>query len=349
MGKIEVDIHVTNRCTSKCIYCSQNTSNKKIYEFSSDEFATIINQLAVFDIKEIHLTGGEPFIRKDIVDLIGQSFDRGVWAKIATSGIGVSKDALRRLKKHGMEWINFSFDSLSPIIADKHRGIKDSLDHVKSAFSTAVDLGYSVEIMTVVLKDNIGEIPDLCEWVFTNGATQLTVFFASPMGRGIEILDQIPTWEDWEKMELSVSKRFSEIKPRDRTTTIKFETPFFDKSLTQQRAKCRIYEKNHVFIRSDGEVFPCVLLPHNGYSLGNVLKQDFKEIWEKSPNWIYYNEARDNHECQKCEFWSLCKGGCLAYCLFFYDSIGKDPRCKKMKSKGKLPNCIIHFDNHTGE
>lgn len=105
---------LTTRCNLRCSYCkSEDTSEEKLYEVSIEYIMFIVNNLVKVGIKKIRLTGGEPLLRDNIVDIVGSIRKVPLVKEITltTNGLLLSKYALE-LKEAGLDRINISLDSL---------------------------------------------------------------------------------------------------------------------------------------------------------------------------------------------------------------------------------------------
>ena len=126
-------IDVTNRCNLKCPICFANAAvSKMLYEPSYEEIRKMLQNLRAnqpVSTPAIQYSGGEPTVRKDIVDLIKLAKEEGFsHTQIATNGIRLAKrpELAKQLKKAGLNTVYLQFDGLSPEIYEKIRG-KDLL------------------------------------------------------------------------------------------------------------------------------------------------------------------------------------------------------------------------------
>ena len=85
----------------------------------------------------------------------------------------------------------------------------------------------------------------------------------------------------------------------------------------------------------DGNIFPCILFMHNKDPLGNILKEDFNDIWS-SKNWEKYHKIANS--CKKCHVFNLCNGGCKGYSLILKGSLD-DPDSRCQVENNIIPCC----------
>ncbi|MHB8806818.1 MAG: GTP 3',8-cyclase MoaA [Anaerolineaceae bacterium] len=109
-------LSVTERCTLRCVYCRKDEGFcPKAVELSTDDFFRIANTCVNLGIDRIRLTGGEPLLRKDIVDIVKRfSTIDGVAEITMTSNGQMLADKAASLKQAGLTRINISLDSLDP-------------------------------------------------------------------------------------------------------------------------------------------------------------------------------------------------------------------------------------------
>ena len=179
-------VSVTDRCDFRCTYCmSENmTFLPKKDILSLEELETICNVFIKLGTKKIRLTGGEPLVRKGILNLIknlGKKIGNGLEElTLTTNGSQLQKYA-EFLKENGVNRVNVSLDHLDPI---KFREITrwGDLDIVLAGIEKAKSVGIKVKINTVALKDfNEKNIIEMIEWCSLN-EYDMTLIEVMPMG-----------------------------------------------------------------------------------------------------------------------------------------------------------------------
>ena len=160
-------ISVTDRCNFRCKYCMGDKGIDLLKHediLSFEEICQTVEIMVGLGIKKIRLTGGEPFARRGLMDLIEMlaKIDGIEDFAITTNGSMVY-DKLERLKELGISRLNFSLDTLD---REKFKKItkSDSCDKVISSINKAIDLGFKVKINVVLIKAfNDNEISDFIE------------------------------------------------------------------------------------------------------------------------------------------------------------------------------------------
>ena len=159
---ISLRITLTNRCNVNCVYCHHDGMLSSKKEMTADELYTICKIAKRLGVKKIRLSGGEPLIRKDIVEVVEKiaSLDfKDI--SMTTNGTMLGKYA-QGLKDAGLDRVNVSLDTLN---RETYEFItkKDYLESAKEGILKAVEVGmYPVKINMVIMKDiNQNEIKDM--------------------------------------------------------------------------------------------------------------------------------------------------------------------------------------------
>jgi len=116
-----VQYYVTARCNLRCQQCNVIYSNADMEECTTDQARLIAENLAAIGTSIVLLTGGEPFIRKDIIDIAQAFIENGVHPRLQTNGLATF-DELDRMASIGTHDISISLDSLVPSMQDEING-----------------------------------------------------------------------------------------------------------------------------------------------------------------------------------------------------------------------------------
>ncbi|WP_407454219.1 GTP 3',8-cyclase MoaA [Methanobrevibacter sp.] len=159
---ISLRITITNRCNENCIYCHHDGMVSSKDEMTPDEIYKICKIAKRLGVKKIRLSGGDPLIRKDIVEIVEKiaSLDfKDI--SLTTNGVLLGKYA-ESLKDAGLDRVNVSLDTLN---RDTYKFVTnmDYLNDAKEGILKAVEVGlYPVKINMVIMKDiNQNEIEDM--------------------------------------------------------------------------------------------------------------------------------------------------------------------------------------------
>lgn len=180
-------LSVTDRCDLRCVYCMAEhmVFLPKIEVLSLEELDRIATAFISLGTKKLRLTGGEPLVRKGMMDLVaglGRHLRSGALEELTltTNGTRLAEFA-PRLAGAGVRRINVSMDTLKPdLFRTLTRG--GDLAKVQAGAAAAQAAGLAVKINAVALRDaNAAEIPDLVRWCHGHGY-DLTLIETMPMG-----------------------------------------------------------------------------------------------------------------------------------------------------------------------
>ncbi len=183
-------LSITDRCNFKCIYCFDDKYNKNKTDLSLNDIIKIVRASVNCGINKIRLTGGEPLIREDIINIC-QNIKKinGVEElSITTNGYNLM-NLLKPLKESGLDRINLSIDSLKSDVISKIAFANSNLSvNYPQLIDSINKCGFkNLKINTVLLKGyNTDEIKDFVELTHYNN---LTVRFIElmPIGPSIDL------------------------------------------------------------------------------------------------------------------------------------------------------------------
>ena len=168
---LSLRISITNRCNINCFYCHHDGIIPQAYEMSPPEIERIAKIAKNIGIKKIRLSGGEPLIRTDIIEIVERISSLGFQDVSLTTNGTLLEEYSQKLKDAGLNRVNVSFDTLNP---DTYQYITKSnyLEMVKKGIKKAVESElYPVKVNMVVMRGlNHEEVWDMFQFCKENGA-----------------------------------------------------------------------------------------------------------------------------------------------------------------------------------
>ncbi|MCH8206706.1 MAG: radical SAM protein, partial [Chloroflexi bacterium] len=186
-GPFVVFWEVTRACALKCLHCRADAQPfRNPLELNTQEGFRLLDDLASPERPPIViLTGGDPFMRKDVFDLLEYGMGLGLRMSLSPSVTGlVTRKVLQRLRHMGISRLSFSLDGAGPEVHDAFRGVRGSFDRTLARIDDALDVGLSLQINTVVSRRTYRDLPRVAELV--GGFRRLAIwdlFFLVPTGR----------------------------------------------------------------------------------------------------------------------------------------------------------------------
>ena len=258
---LHLRISVTQKCNYRCIYCHLEGEDPRSLEgLSLDQLVAIGKAARSVGISKIKLTGGEPLVRRDILDVVTSlaslSFEE---ISMTTNGYYLEELA-EDLSEAGLSRVNVNLPSLRRTVYREITGV-DGLPRVLRGISKAIDEGmYPVKLNYVVLRGvNDSEFEDMIEFVRGREELILQVIELEPAGKGGEIFKKyyrsVGDFEDYvrRRADLVVRRRDMHNRPQYRVdgATVEFVRSYCNESFCMHCTRVRV--------TSDGKLKPCLL------------------------------------------------------------------------------------------
>ncbi len=255
-------LSVTQRCMLSCIYCHNEGQEKARSEMSCEEMEHIIRVASAIDIRKVKITGGEPLLREDIVEVVKRISGYMKETSLTTNGVLLSRYA-EKLKNAGLARVNISVPSLNPLSYQRITG-KDLLPKTIAGLQAAVAADLVVKINTVVLKGlNSGDIAQILEFSCQNRAVLQLIELEAAKDEVDS--DFYRTYHfDLTPIESELQQKAIKIEKRELHNRKKYLIPFNGKIASVEIVKpmhntefCR--NCSRIRVTSDGRLKPCLL------------------------------------------------------------------------------------------
>ncbi len=338
--------NLTNRCNLKCEHCYLDAGGKDVRRLSTDGFSdrselntaqckTIIDQIADFAPEALTiLTGGEPLLRRDILEIIKYGSEKELWVVCGTNGVLITENLAGILKESGLRGLSLSLDALDPELHDRFRGVKGAWENTVNGAKVLHKTGLSFIVQTTVGKHNLGKIEVIADFAYEEmGAKVFNLYFLVPTGRGQFVSDISPDQYNAVLTTLSLVQK----KYEGKMITNAKCAPHYAKHLYEEDPDSRFLKSftggaggcpagtQYMGIRPNGDMTPCPYLPDFG---GNLEDQTMEEIWNQSDLFLKIRQRNNlGDRCGTCEFNGVC-GGCRARAYGVTgDYMAEDPLC----------------------
>ncbi|MFA5293709.1 MAG: radical SAM protein [Phycisphaerae bacterium] len=330
-----VAFEVTRRCKMNCVHCRASARADFPDDLTTAQCKKIIKAIADYNRCVLIFTGGEPFERDDIFELIEYANSCRLAVSLATCGYDFDKERAERLKKAGVLTLSFSLDSDNAKEHDNFRQTSGAYATTLAAIDIAKTAGLKFQINTTVTKLNADKLPAIARLSESLGAYCFNPFMLVPAGRGSELADISLSPKEYEKVLHTVAdlKAVSQIDVRF-TCAPRFAV-VSGRLAPAARGGVKVggclAASDFAFISHAGDVQTCGFLK---ISAGNILQTgDFASIWENSD---FLNSIRQmkfggkggsEGGCASCNFVQIC-GGCRARAYAHCgDYLASDPLC----------------------
>jgi radical SAM protein with 4Fe4S-binding SPASM domain len=333
--------NITKRCNLKCKHCYLDASELAgASELSTAEAKRVIDEIAALNPQSmLILTGGEPLMRDDCLELGEYAGSKGITVVLGTNGTVLNDGIVRAMVKSGIKGVGVSIDSATPAYHDRFRGLVGAWEGTNAGIDLLRKHGLDFTIQISVTKDNIDEIIPVIEYGIEKGARAVNIFFLVCTGRGQDVSDITPAQYESALTSLVKAARVYEDKIMVRARCAPHLLRIADKidpdsPLMKGATSGCIASTGYMRITPEGEVTPCPYIPTVA---GSIKETGLKEIWEGAGVFETMRARRYEGRCKECEYNDIC-GGCRARALAAKsDIMGEDPWCE-YEPDGKAPS-----------
>lgn len=299
-------IELTLHCNGKCSFCSIHSLPESILgtDMTTEQIKFLIDQITDLGVLALSFTGGEPTLRKDLPELIYYTgIEHGLMNGMATNGYLLPK-LFKEHKIEGLDYVLISLDYPTAELHDKMRGLK-TFDRIIESIKLANKQDVKVIISTVVMKDNIHLLDDICQLVEKLGCS-IEIYPCEDIIRDFQnksyqipdIQEIIPDISIWANQIRILRKKYRNILT-DPTSIEVVEKGFGGyPQYNQKTLRCHVAEA-YLFISHDGFIsYPCKIHPIKRF---NALKypvstiynsHEVKEIMKMHDNYPFCDNCR---------------------------------------------------------
>jgi radical SAM protein with 4Fe4S-binding SPASM domain len=319
----------TKACNLVCRHCrAEAVPESTPEELSPLEGRELLTRLAEWAPKPmVILSGGEPLMRPDVLELASLGTSLGLRMLLSTNGTLLNAKTARLLKKAGVARLSLSLDAETAAEHDSFRGVQGSFDAVASAAAVLREIGLPFQINSAVTPDNVDRTEKLSDAALALGAAAHHVFLLVPVGRARDWdVTTVPA-EKYEAALIRLKRRESSLKLGFKATCApQYARIGRQLGLAPSPGSGRgcLGGQGFMFVAHDGRVGACGYLP---LPAGDVRVAHPAEIYSSSPLFLELRDrARYHGRCRVCEHFDIC-GGCRARAHAAGDHLGPEPLC----------------------
>ncbi|MCQ8898369.1 MAG: radical SAM protein [Hadesarchaea archaeon] len=338
----------TNACNLRCRHCYQSAGQEPgKNELSTEEAKRAVDELADSGVVALAFSGGEPLLRRDLLEVGARAKERGLFLSVATNGTLLTRERCREMKGV-FDYVEVSLDGFEET-HDRFRGIPGVWRRTCEGIRNSVAEGLDTCVAITATHHNLKEIPSLIDFVRGElGAQRVMVFNYVPVGRGREMVEEdLSPQERWEllcQLYRRMVEGFFCLSTAPQLSVVSLQmaegklgpvpTHFASRGMLEAlRGRTRSLAdflggcgagRLYCGLQPDGEVVPCVFLP---IPLGNLRERRLKEIWGSSEVLWRLRDRDSLQGCGTCQYRYVC-GGCRARAYgYFGDVQAADPGC----------------------
>ncbi len=318
---------LTYGCNFKCKHCyvPESFKEKSKQELKTKEVFFIIDQLQDLGCFYLGFTGGEPFLRKDIFEILWYAKKKGFQIIIYTNGSLISKEEARELKRLKPNKVDITIPAMSKAAFERVSGVADSRNKVFRAIDLLYKNGVKLGFKSCLLKENENEIKDIWNFTVSLGALYRLDDRLSPR------LDGDIEPYSYRGVLRKVTRLLGyQVTSKDRfeVCSLNFQKP---ERNTQYAIRNTLFKCgvgiNQAAITPFGELKICLMIDYPKYNIlsNGVTKSPFglaqgkpshqvartennlREAWRKLKDLVSEIKPDKNYRCHKCNLAAFCK------------------------------------------
>lgn len=327
---------LTHRCPLHCPYCSNPVQlDRRSAELSTEDWLRVMSEAAELGVLQVHLSGGEPTARADIVDIVRHCAVVGLYSNLITSAVGLKPERIDEMSDAGLDHVQISFEGVNEAPADRIAGLDGAHRAKLEAAEKVVALGLPLTVNAVIHRANIELVEDMVRFAVDLGARRIEIAHAQYYGWALRNRAALmPSIDRVEAALATVERLREELKGR---IVIDAVVPDY----YAQRPKPCVggWGQRSLNVTPAGKVLPChaaETIP--GLIFDNVRDRSLAEIWRDGQAFNAFRGTDWMPEpCRSCDRRETDFGGCRCQALAIAgDAAAADPACSKSDRHGAL-------------
>lgn len=335
-----INLEITAKCNYNCVHCFNAIDNSPLLsEMPYEKVLTLLDEAKEVGVCAFTITGGEPMVHKNFMDIIRAIYDRNMSVfELNTNGYFINEAKLAYFNLIGCKpLIKISFDGLG--YHDWMRGRKGAEEITLNAIKLCIEKGFSVKIQYNINKKNLPSLYETLDLLDSMGVEEIRLICTTPAPRWEKnAAGQTLSLKEYFDLSLEITKNYISKEHHAVLNIWQVLTIFPNEKMyalnpvksteTKYRETIPICSdaRSMMAIGATGNVYPCMQMSgyfdeHNIY-LGNVFKDGLTKLLDRSKYMSYIcQDVKDrinaNDKCGQCKYLEYCAGGCPALGLLY--------------------------------
>jgi radical SAM protein with 4Fe4S-binding SPASM domain len=337
-------LFLTRKCNLACQHCYiEGVGPARDKDFGLPAIQKIIERALPHGLKKVKVSGGEPFVREDALDILAYLDSQNLEVVLETNGTLFQDDTLNRLSALKNFTVFVSLDHYDLNKHDEFRGLPGAYSRTVKVLKELGQTEVSSVVTTTANRQNYSDVANIADMVLGWGIKQhRTLLNIHPLGNARGHLDNAITIEEAEVLIGSLIESDHFKAGRSYMTLPPALMPL---DMLKDLNSCG-WGKNVVGILSTGEISMCSASYDDLDMIGgNIFEQDLVEVWEHGD---LFRNLRDvgngsvKGVCNNCIFYTTCRGVCRMSSYAHYGEIDAPyPLCQEVYNRGGFPQYAL--------
>lgn len=290
--------HVTEKCDKECRYCYLDAKKGalELDALETKEVMKIIDEAAEIGIYSISYMGGEPFLRKDLVDIIAYASSKGIYNQVVTK-FYLNEEQIMKLRECNIN-ISLSYDCHVDELASYLVGRKNHGEKMDNVIRLFVKYGISFSVNPVITGITAKYFGEFLTHLSKMGVKKVNIAKYSPsLGRNDEEL--LVTDEQWSEIG-KITETFKDFKVGFLNYKCKEMWDSIDEFKEKSVGVC-LNGRSAISILPNGKVVMCEVIPNKmDFCFGDLKKSSIMEIWNSEKREKLLSPSRDLYKGTSC-------------------------------------------------
>jgi len=355
-----LDLDITNRCNLRCKYCFHFTSAGDVsQDLAKEEWLQFFEELNRCTVMNVCISGGEPFYRQDLPELIEGIIKNRMRFTILSNGTLITNEMAAFLAStHRCDGVQVSIDGSNPVTHDAFRG-EGSFSRAMEGIEHLRRHRVSVRVRVTIHRENVHDLEGVARLLLEDlGLPSFSTNSASFMGLCRRNTQEVQLTVSERSLAMETLLKLSQ-KYNGRISAMAGPLAEARNWLTMERARRERRESlpgggyltacgglvHKMAVRADGVMVPCNQLSH--IELGHISEHNLREIWQNHPQLGRLRDRcttplADFEFCKGCNYIPYCTGSCpaLASTILGKENHPSPDACLKrfLEEGGRLPD-----------
>ncbi len=318
---------LTHRCPLGCPYCSNPLElDSRDSELDTAIWARVFGEAAALGVLQVHLSGGEPGARRDLVEITKAARAAGLYSNLITSAVGITANTLEELADAGLDHVQISIQDNDTTSADHIAGYEGAFARKRALAAEVVRLKLPLTVNAVMHRANIDHIGDMVALALQLGASRVEIAHVQYYGWALKNRAKLmPSAEQVERATAAVEA----LRQRHHGEIV-IDAVVPDYYARLPKPCVGGWGRRSLNVTPSGKVLPCHAAESiPGLEFWSVREHALAEIWANSPAFkAFRGTAWMREPCASCARREIDFGGCRCQAFAVTgDAAATDPVC----------------------
>ena len=304
-------LELTLKCNENCIHCGSRCGEVASEELPVQVYYSVLEKIAkdfAGKLPALIITGGEPLLRKEFFEIVNYAKKLGFAWGMTSNGTLITKDVARKLKEAGMTTISVSLDGTQEY-HDQFRRTPNAFMRAVEGIKNLLEQNFEeVQVTTVVTTKNLSNLEELFAFLVDLNVDSWRILGMEPIGRALDFPEYALSMEQ-QLQTLNYIKEKREAGYEVTYSCSHYLGLAYEKEVREWYYLCNagVYAAS---IMANGDIGACLDIERRPETIqGNVLKDDFTDVWLNRFQIFRTPLSQKCKECQACPNEKYCEGG----------------------------------------